>query len=400
MIILLLTLVGCYSGEKIIPEQDNSGIGPQHVISTPIEQGDFFVSPSGAGDCTQRNPCNLETAKKKAGPGSIVFLSGGIYSITEAGFLFDTNGEPTLPIVYEGLPDQQAIFDGSSLPDGNSTVVTVIGDWNVLRNISFRNFPENGIRITGNYNLLDGIISHDNKSSGIHVWGTYDFPYGEKGSWNTIQNSVCFNNSDAGLTGGPYNDGDNADGISISSGEGNKIFNNLTYDNSDDGIDVWRSTNSVIAKNIAYGNGAGSKGNGNGIKAGGASPGQGAVVYKNISYNNRHNGFDHNGSPRVTFYNNTSFKNSRGYVVGQDNTVINNISFQDNTIISGTAVNMNYNSWQLAIQDPKFLSTDVRSPLFLKLADDSPAMDAGRNVGLSTYGIAPDLGAIEVYRQN
>ena len=370
-------------------------IGPQPVVPTPIEEGTLFVSPSGDGDCTQANPCSLQAAKEKAGPGSVLFLAGGVYPVRESGLMLKKSGLPTLTLTYESLPGERAIFDGSSISGENSTVVTVSGRWNVLRNLTFRNFPENGIRITGNHNLLDGIITHNNKSSGIHVWGTYNFPYGAKGSWNTIQNSICYSNSDAGLYGGIYDDGGNADGISVSSGEGNMVLNNLVYSNSDDGIDVWRSTNSVVAKNVVHSNGDGGGGNGNGIKAGGASPGAGALIYKNISYNNRSNGFDHNSSPRVIFYNNTSFGNYRGFVVGEDNTVINNISFQDQKVIAGTAMNMTNNSWQLDIENPIFSSTDPKSLNFLELNPDSPALNIGKNVGLYYKGIAPDLGANE-----
>lgn len=382
--------------DALIPQKKGAiGIGPQKIITTPIKEGTLFVSPEGAGDCTQENPCSINTAKNKAEPGSVIFLSGGIYFIDESGLELEADGTPTTKIIFESLPGEQAIFDGSSLPEGNSTVVTLSGNWNILRNLTFRNFPENGVRITGNYNLADGITAYDNKSSGIHIWGTYDYPYGAAGSWNTIQNSTCYANSDAGLMGGPYNDGDNADGISVSSGEGNRIINNLTYGNSDDGIDVWRSTNSVIAQNIAHSNGKGGSGNGNGIKAGGAAPGEGAVVFKNIAYNNRSTGFDHNSSPRVSFYNNTSYGNHRGFVVGDDNTVINNISYEDEEVIAGRAKNMTNNSWQLDIRNFSFKSEQINSEDFLQLKEGSAAIDAGKNLGLNYSDIAPDLGAFE-----
>lgn len=381
--------------QELVRNPDGIKVGPQEVESTPLEKGTLFVSPAGDGDCSQANPCGLTTAKGKAAPGSVIFLADGVYPVGEEKLFFDTNGSENSTITYESLPDARAIFDGSSLPDNHSTVVIVSGEWNVLRNLTFRNFPENGLRITGNNNLLDGIIAHDNKSSGIHIWGTYDFPYGANGSWNTIQNSVLFNNSDAGLSGGNYNDGGNADGISVSSGEGNEMINNLVYDNSDDGIDVWRSTNSIIVRNVVHSNGKGSNGDGNGIKAGGASPGEGAVVYRNLSYLNRSNGFDHNGSPGVTFHNNTSFKNSRGFVVGEDNSVINNISYQDSETISGTSNQISHNSWQLNLPDPGFESTDPDAEEFLWLSKESRAIDAGKDVDLPFFGEAPDLGAIE-----
>ena len=53
------------------------------------------------------------------------------------------------------------------------------------------------------------------------------------------------------------------------------------------------------------------------------------------------------------------------------------------------------NSWNLAIDGPSFLSTDQHDKAFLSLSQTSPAIDQGREAGLSYLGKAPDLGALE-----
>jgi hypothetical protein len=44
--------------------------------------GDLFVSPSGGGDCSQGNPCDLQTALSAAGDSDVIYLSQGAYTGT------------------------------------------------------------------------------------------------------------------------------------------------------------------------------------------------------------------------------------------------------------------------------------------------------------------------------
>jgi len=78
---------------------------------------------------------------------------------------------------------------------------------------------------------------------------------------------------------------DAGDAKGISSGTENRVEHCLVYGNSDDGIDTWRSTNSYVGYNMVHSNGI-ADGNGNGIKAGGASPGAYAFVELNVVYSN------------------------------------------------------------------------------------------------------------------
>ena len=44
------------------------------------DAGDLFVSPSGSGDCSQGNPCDLQTALGTASEGDAIYIAGGVYT--------------------------------------------------------------------------------------------------------------------------------------------------------------------------------------------------------------------------------------------------------------------------------------------------------------------------------
>ena len=72
----------------------------------------------------------------------------------------------------------------------------------------------------------------------------------------------------------------------------------------------------------------------------------------------------------------------------------NNISYKGSVSLDSQTDDEN-NSWNLGIDNPMFISEDPGSPDFLHLSPDSPAVDAGVDVGLQFNGSAPDLGAFE-----
>lgn len=347
--------------------QSKGPIGPQPVTSTPLSQGTKFAAPNGSGTaCTQASPCSLATVTGNAAPGDVVFFRGGIYQITQ-NIYFGRNASAASPITFESYPGEWAIFDGSTLSAGTQIYIRVTGTYNKLRKFEIRNMPMQGIWIGSNYNTLDGLHVHHNKLSGIHIFSPYEaYPYGQYGSYNQILNSKVNDNSDANLGGAgqDFNRGGNADGISISSGEGNIVKNSLSEHNSDDGIDTWRSTNTRVSYSISTNNGI-DQGNGNAFKAGGASPSNGTIVERSIAYNNRSLGFDTNSGLNVTFNYVTSWNNdSLGFYTYATTKVSNSISYQDSGFMGGNGTATN-NSWQRS-GTPAFISTDPTSPNFLK----------------------------------
>lgn len=219
--------------------------------------------------------------------------------------------------------------------------------------------PRAGISVRSSDHLLEGLRVYDNLLSGIHVHESYDVPSSNR---NLIRDCTVFGNSGAGLTSAEFADGGNSDGISMSSGIGNRVENCLVYDNSDDGIDTWRTTESYVGYSIVHGSGIAS-GNGQGIKAGGAPPSATSFVEHCLSYDNRAAGFDYNSGDQVVFLNNTSWDNGRGFWSGDDTRVENNIAGESDAF-GGNATPEN-NSWQRS-GTVTFISTDPSSPDFLR----------------------------------
>ncbi len=376
-------------------------IGARKVAATPSDKGTIFVSPNGGGTGrTESDPCSLESLdlykkKLKVRPGDVVFFRGGVYKFSMSGprRVYLEGGTANKPVIYESYPGETAIFDGSALSTDDTNDETwregrlqLRGEYAILRKVEVRNMPQYGVRIFGNHNIVEGCTIHDNHLSGIGVLNNKD-GYSTKdtgGSYNIVRDNIVYNNSDVGLHGRNYNDGDNADGIVVHSGISNLISHNTIYDNSDDGVDTWRSMNSTVEYNLVCGHGKGPKGNGNGIKLGGApkdSPlGAGAVARHNICHSNKRIGFNVNGGKKVYIEYNTAFANGDfGYALMKDTILVGNMSLDNlqDAVRRARADNktghvgwskgksQSNNSWQKdgAV---RIISTDSASSRFLK----------------------------------
>ena len=316
-----------------------------------MSKGTVFISPDGSGTgCSEAEPCSFESLdlskkKLKVQPGDVVFFRGGVYKFSMSGArrVYLEGGTASKPVIYESYPGEKAIFDGSSLStddtkseDWREGRLHLRGEYAILRNVEVRNMPTYGVRIHGNHNTVEGCRIHGNHLSGIGVANIED-GYSTKdtgGSRNIVQDNLIYNNTDVSLKHHNYGDGDNADGVIIHSGVGNLISHNTVYGNSDDGIDTWKSIDTVVEYNLVYGHGKGPRGNGNGIKLGGApkdSPlGSGAVARHNICHSNIRIGFNVNGGKNITIENNTAFANGDfGYALMDDTVLIGNLSLDN-----------------------------------------------------------------------
>lgn len=340
-------------------------VGPKDFWPTTASSNSLYVSPSGTGtSCTFTVPCSIYDVVDVVTPGSVVFLRGGIYPISST-LSFYKSGTSSAPIIYESYTNEMAILDGSQHAKGTNVAINMSGSYTHLRKFTVRNMPMQGIWMKGTHNDLDSLIVHSNSLSGIQVYSPYDkFPYGEFGSYNTIRNCTVYFNVDQGHNSSAgFDNGGNADGISVSSGADNIIINNFVFGNSDDGIDAWRSTGTFIGFNLVVGNGL-LDGNGNGIKAGGISPSTGTVVERNIATSNRYAGITFNDGDSISFINNTTWDNGVGYIIGSDTSVVGNLSVGDS--ISGTGYPSTDNSWQISGK-AEILNFSVVSSSFMKV---------------------------------
>ncbi len=349
----------------------------------------LYVATNGSDSNSGRSADSpLRTVGRAASmvaPGDVVYIRGGVYPINVS---FKTSGTSSKPIVWASYPGETAIFDGSGLARGSSQDrVWVDGvSYNHFVNFEVRNGPQQGVFVrNASDNLFHGLVTHGNNGSGIQNYS---------GNRNVYQYLVTYDNMDTVNSNGKV--GEDADGIGISAGDSNVISHVVSYYNSDDGIDAWRSTNTRIEYSVSYDNGRGANGNGNGFKLGGNSETNYTVAVFNVAFDNRAMGFSQNTGRNITLLNNTAYNNASGnFDVGSSVTLRNNLSVSGrNNVLSGA--DSRSNSWDLGISDARIMSTDRNSPDFLTLRSDSPAVDAGVDVGFDYAGAAPDLGALQL----
>jgi len=173
------------------------------------------------------------------------------------------------------------------------------------------------------------------------------------------------------------------------------------FENSDDGLDLWASTACEVERCRSWNNGR-DEGNGNGFKLGGSpedepdSESGGHEVSRNVAFQNENIGFSYNlATVPIQLYNNTAWQNAINYWFERvDHRLVNNLSVNGDESLDGN-ITTTTNNWDLGITNPTFQSHQVDSDRFLRLAADSPCVDAGTDVGVTFFGNAPDLGAYE-----
>ena len=366
------------------PAPEPSPVSPPYgTIDLP--PATLFVATNGNDANSGRSvTAPLRTLTRAAAvvqPGDVVYIRGGIYPLQVK---FTRSGTASAPIVWASYPGEWAILDGSNQEPAVSTHRMWVdgASWNVFANFEVRNGPRQGIFvINANDNVFHGLVSHGHHGSGVQNYS---------GNRNRYEYVVAYDNFDVIHVDGES--GQDADGIGLSSGDGNVLYRVVTYFNSDDGIDAWKSTNTVIDGAVAFDNGRGSHGNGNGIKAGGGIDNY-TIVQNSLAFHNKAVGITNNSGRYMWFYNNTSFDNvGPAFVAGATVVLRNNIGLGSRLSISGA--DSSHNTWDLGITDARFVSTDPAHEQFLSLRIDSPAVDAGVNVGLASADGAPDLGAL------
>lgn len=371
-----------------------SGFGPREVESTEVSKGTLFVSPIGNGDtCSVDSPCSLDSAVNKLKAGDTLFLRGGDYKRTKQ-LTINVSGTASKPIIIESYPGETAVFDGQIYQPTDVwnkprfSGIRLSGSYIQVRKVEIKNMALTGVYLRGSHNLVEGTKIHDNYVSGVTGYGGdwHGTQANFDSGYNTIQDNIIYNNSDAELSGGnAYANGDSSDGIAISSGYFYNINHNLVYGNSDDGIDTWRSNDAQIAYNVVYGQGKGPKGNGNGIKTGGnldpnSLNGRRAYVHHNIVYGNKSRGIDWNSGKDVRFEYNTSYGNgSVGFSSDNSTKVTNNIEANNGgqTLVHTGHSN---NSWQTS-GNVEFISTDASSSDYLKPKPGTPFEGMGAYAG-------------------
>jgi hypothetical protein len=412
-------------GSVLLTSQESSDptpqVGPRAVQPTPLAKGEIFASPNAnpnSKSCSKSDPCTLDRAimmlnsqKRK----NVLFLRGGRYQLNKIihskpfinkksgakklkscqkrcqkcpkeyrnskHFTLKRSGSEERPIIIESYPNEWAVLDGGnhSIEDIKNETSMVSMGFEINRNIKeldnihhlyirrleITGMRTYGLRIRGSHNRVEGCKIHHNFLEGISIAPKNFKALRNQTSFNIITDNQVYNNSDAGLScyEGPndYNQGEHADGISITAGEHNLIAHNESYNNSDDGIDTFNSNYSKVHYNSIHHNGKGKKGNGNGLKTGGCNKkwekqgkckhtevGLSTESLHNVAYNNKKSGFASNSGTQPIFKFNRAYDNGKyGFHVDEKSILESNIA-HDNArppkkVVPQTQKN---NSWQ------------------------------------------------------
>ncbi len=293
----------------------------------------------------------------------------------------------------------------------------------------------------GSHNVYEQLRMHDGQAIGI---------YSVRGSDNLFLHCDAYQNHD------PVSEdrrGGNVDGFGChpQQGDTGNVFRGCrAWFNSDDGFDCIAAAETVTFEHCwAYGNGYSpsfeSRADGNGFKVGGYAatpvsrlphPIPRHVVRFCVAVKNKAHGFYGNhhigGSD---WFHNTAYRNGVNFnllsrladnqtdVPGYGHRLHNNLSFASSTLVTqldrarskvasnafgsgtlgsgtlGSDIQVTADDFQSLEAEQLFASRQADGALpkmtFLYLADDSPLVDAGVDVGLPFLGAAPDLGAFE-----
>ncbi len=362
------------------------------------ETADYYVSLDGDdnNDGSEASPLRtVREAVDRVSAGELIYVRGGTYEqpYHEPIMIEDIAGTESEPIRLEGYPGERPHLKWGGGPGHD--------DWQkwggiVLEGDSpyweFRNMEVSGSEWCGFHS------DNDSNAHSLVFEDLYCHHVGQKGVWAESDNCVIRNVEVHDSYNEPQNGGA-GDGIGIGYSNGGLIENCISHNNSDDGIDLWRSHNVTIRNTVVHHNGRDDEGDGNGFKLGGTENSGGHRLEGCVSYSNRNHNFRCYNPERTVILNCTSYDaGSHGFAAihGADHEIANCIEYDSSSDTSfHSGVDDHDNSWNLDITDPEFASTDEDSDRFLRLADGSPAIDAGADVGLSYEGDAPDLGAYE-----
>lgn len=286
----------------------------------------IYAAPDGtaAGDGSEKNPLDINTAVKYAQPGQTIVMKDGSYT---SGISIPRSSSGTADKMITIRPETK---DGVSL---NNSGIRLEGSYWHIYNINVYDAPANGILIAGNYNVVEMCNIERAVNTGLQISrsGSATNAQGIKGllwpSYNLVKNCTASSSDDA-----LHND---ADGFAakLTCGNGNKFYGCIAFNNIDDGWDLYAKPESgeigsvTIENCVAYENGivynqdgtVKATGEGNGFKLGGGDLFGDHVLKNCISFNNRAKGITSNSNPGSTIINCTSYGNateSASYSVG------------------------------------------------------------------------------------
>jgi len=363
---------------------------------------DWYVSPDGndANTGTRSAPLGtLQAALSRVGPGHTVFLEDGRHYAPRAVSVQGLAGTRDRPITVCAVAGTTPVLDFVDAVTGGMRFSDC--HWLALRGFTVTLAPSVGLLIDdGSSDVLVEDVTvresggdRDASGAGVSVY---------ESSRVTLRNVVSRNNYD------PGHGGSHADGIAVEASPGTVLESCVAAGNSDDGFDLWQTSGVTLRECRAFDNGwtaeGAAGGDGNGFKLGGGTDSGENVVERCVAFDNRERGFDDNSATRpLTLVHCTAWRNPVNFRLGCHTSLPprcpahrlrNNLS-ENGRVALSPLVDAAVNSWGRGIDDARFASRDRDDPAFLHLSADSPAIDAGVDLGRPYSGAAPDLGAFE-----
>lgn len=351
-----------------------------------------------------------DTLKLEAGTYSVKYTSGSKNTIN-----LTKTGTASAPIVIMAEGFATAIID-FNFPEGtyvqDSYGLYVTGSYYEFHGLAITRAGYQGAYVTGSYNSFTNCAFYENRNSGLEI--------NKGGNHTTVTRVDAYRNFD------PKKNGSMADGFASKQkqGAGNKFYECRAWENSDDGFDAYDSPDSIIViDSWAFRNGVNVfgvstfEGNGNGFKLGGNSALANNRCTRCIAFGNPGKGFDQNNNTggitveqSIGYANGINFGMGGTLASGQKHTLYNNISYAGKSSDSYGSHNGSNNSWDLSVTVnasdfqgvdttqatlPRNADGSLQTIKFLHLASGSGLIDAGKNIGYTYNGDAPDLGPFE-----
>lgn len=377
-----------------------SGSAAAAAADSDPERADLYVAPDGddGGAGTSDDPYAtvgraLTEVEGLSDPaGTLVYVRGGEYAETER-VAVTASGTASNPIRIEAYPGESPTIDLSSIGTDfyqGGYQFDACSHWEIS-GLEWHGSAGYGVQVSGdstNVEIADCTFHH-NDHTGLH------FYLGPGADSITVTGCESYMN---------YDDGDNADGFAVGMDQSDDAvtFHDCeAHHNVDDGFDLWGAHGATIQYCRSWENGYNLEGNrfggsGNGFKLSGdqgATPFGGNRLVKSTAWDNASMGVNCNDNDHPhTVYNVTAVGNAENFWLGMANDEIRNcIAHDGNLMLEGTVDDRN-NSWNLGIDKPKF---EAATEGDFRLAEGSPCLDAGIDVGLEYEGDVPNLGAYE-----